>query len=382
MAKTNHNKKITFENKSKLIAAWNLFRQGLIADAENFCHEVLHALPNEVDALHLAGAIALRHGKNHEAVAYISKAINRYQKNPEFFANLGLAYHELGDLPLAVAQYRQAMKLMPSYGDACYNLHAVLITAQNLQPALEALRRVLQINPHDIEARFMLGVLCDYSGETRLAEDAFKLIPANNKLYLARLDAWDYLKSQQIKTKPIMGSAINLFEYVLKQSLDAGLVLEFGVRFGNSINIIAKLASKSAIHGFDSFQGLPDEWHYEPKGSYSTKGELPQVAENVTLHAGWFDDTLPVFLEQNKDSVRFINIDCDIYSSTKTVLTLLAPRIVVGTVIVFDEYIANEHWREDEYKAFQEAVLEYGWQYEYLCFSFFTKQVAVRITKV
>ena len=70
---------------------------------------------------------------------------------------------------------------------------------------------------------------------------------------------------------------------------------------------------------------------------------------------------------------------CDIYSSTKTVLDLLAPRIVKGTVIIFDEYIGNEHWREDEYKAFQEAVKTNDWTYEYLAFSFFTKQVVVRI---
>jgi hypothetical protein len=43
------------------------------------------------------------------------------------------------------------------------------------------------------------------------------------------------------------------------------------------------------------------------------------------------------------------------------------------------EYIGNQHWREDEYKAFQEAVERFGWKYEYLCFSFFTKQVALRI---
>ena len=109
---------------------------------------------------------------------------------------------------------------------------------------------------------------------------------------------------------------------------------------------------------------------------------MPEVPENVTLHKGWFDRTLPDFLEQQTDAVRLINIDCDIYSSTKTVLDLLAPRIQPGSVLVFDEYIGNQHWREDEYKAFQEVVARYGWRYEYLCFSFFTKQVAVKITQV
>jgi hypothetical protein len=159
------------------------------------------------------------------------------------------------------------------------------------------------------------------------------------------------------------------------------LVLELGVRHGNTIRQIAALAQQP-VHGFDSFEGLPEAWHSESKGSYTTRGVLPAVPKNVTLHAGWFEDTLPPFLAQHDGPARMINIDCDIYSSTKTVLDNLAPRIVPGTVLVFDEYIGNEHWREDEYKAFQEAVARYGWRYEYLCFSVFTKQVAVRITAV
>ena len=48
-------------------------------------------------------------------------------------------------------------------------------------------------------------------------------------------------------------------------------------------------------------------------------------------------------------------------------------------MIVFDEYIGYKSWKEDEFKAFQEAVIQYQWQYEILTFSFATKQVAVKI---
>ena len=106
---------------------------------------------------------------------------------------------------------------------------------------------------------------------------------------------------------------------------------------------------------------------------------MPSVPQNATLHDGWFEETLPGFVKKHPEPVRFMNIDCDIYSSTKTVLELFAKQIIPGTVIVFDEYIGNERWREDEFKAFQEAVLKHGWKYEYLCFSFMTQQVVVRI---
>ena len=133
------------------------------------------------------------------------------------------------------------------------------------------------------------------------------------------------------------------------------------------------------VRGFDSFEGLPEAWHDEPKGSYTTKGVIPSVPENVTLHQGWFEDTLPGFVGNNQAPVRFMNIDCDTYNSTKTILELLAEQIIPGTVIVFDEYIGYGNWREDEFRAFQEAVLKYGWKYEYLGFSFMTNQVVVRI---
>jgi hypothetical protein len=60
-------------------------------------------------------------------------------------------------------------------------------------------------------------------------------------------------------------------------------------------------------------------------------------------------------------------------------LEALGDRVVAGTVLVFDEYIGNEHWREDEFRAFQEAAARRGWRYEYLCYSLYTKQAAVRI---
>ena len=176
----------------------------------------------------------------------------------------------------------------------------------------------------------------------------------------------------------MIGSSIQALQIGLDAALNDGLVLEFGVRFGTSIRQMAAIAAQT-VHGFDSFEGIPETWNREPKGAYSTKGFIPTVPQNTALYKGWFDETLPKFLEEHDSPVRFINIDCDIYSSTKTVLQLLATRITPGTVIVFDEYLGNETWREDEFKAFQEAVRKFGWKYEYLCFSFMTKQVVVRI---
>ena len=49
------------------------------------------------------------------------------------------------------------------------------------------------------------------------------------------------------------------------------------------------------MHGFDSFQGLPEAWSaHEGAGAYSTAGRMPRAGDNVRLHAGWFEDTMTV----------------------------------------------------------------------------------------
>ncbi len=357
--------------------AWVHHQYGRLDQAEAACQKILHTNQKQADALHLLGIIALQNGDVDKAALLISKAINANPANPEYYNNLGFALHEQGKADEAIKQYRKAIAIKSDYANAHYNLHALLLNA-DMPAAIQSMKKVVELQPLDVDARFTLGALLDYSGNAEAAKHQFDLVAKGENLYQARLEAWNYLSAAGAKNLPMTGSMIETFKLTIGAANLNGLVLEFGVRFGNSIRQIAALA-KQQVHGFDSFEGLPEVWHFEPKGSYTTKGVIPAVPQNVKLHAGWFESTLPEFLELHSGPIRLINVDCDIYSSTKTVLTLLASRIVPGTVIVFDEYIGNEHWREDEFKAFQEAVVHNGWNYEYLCFSIFTKQVAVRI---
>jgi len=353
------------------------FQHGNLPQAATICHQIIQALPEQPDAWHLLGVTELQQGNVEVAIASLQHALKARPNNPEYLGNLAFAYHEKGELDAALRHYTKALRIAPDYANALYNQHALLLKA-NRSAAIENLKRLLRINPSDKDAHYMLGVLLEHSGNIDAAKVNLETLRNGSQLDRARLDAWEYLKSANRSLPPITGSMIEAFRLAMDAAPKDGMVLEFGVRFGNTIRQIASLAGQQ-VYGFDSFEGLPEVWHHEPKGSYTTRGEIPAVPSNVQLLAGWFEDTLPKFLEKHPGHVRFVNIDCDIYSSTKTVLDQLAPRIMPGSVIVFDEYIGNEHWREDEYKAFQEAVTKYGWEYEYLCFSVFTKQVAVRI---
>lgn len=167
----------------------------------------------------------------------------------------------------------------------------------------------------------------------------------------------------------------------LGNNVDDGLILEFGVYYGKTIRMIADYFPNHDIHGFDTFEGLPSDWFNTKQGSYSTNGNIPVVQSNVKFYKGLFSDTLPDFLreQQLNTPVRLMNIDCDMYASTKDIFDILYDRIRPGTIILFDEYVGNPHWKEDEYKAFQEAVEKHGWNYKYIAISMVSQQAIVQI---
>ena len=106
---------------------------------------------------------------------------------------------------------------------------------------------------------------------------------------------------------------------------------------------------------------------------------MPKVPDNVEFHVGYFDATLPVFLESHRDPIAFLHVDCDLYSSTVTIFDLLSHRLQSGSIILFDEYYNFHRWQQHEFKAFQEFVAKSGLTYEYVAYSVTGQQVAVRV---
>ena len=168
---------------------------------------------------------------------------------------------------------------------------------------------------------------------------------------------------------------------VLKQVKLNGEVLEFGVHTGRSINIIADILKDKTIHGFDSFEGLPEDWamtngeFHNPntikrKKGYFSLDELPEVRDNVRLWKGWFDKTIPQYIEEIKpQQIAFLHIDGDLYSSARTNLFELEKYIVKDTIICFDEFYPfgrkkYERWEENEFKALKEWTIEFDREFE------------------
>jgi predicted O-methyltransferase YrrM len=196
----------------------------------------------------------------------------------------------------------------------------------------------------------------------------------------AKREAVDYILAH-MREAMVRSDRLDLLGFALSRAPAEGLVLEFGVEKGASLRHLAGLTPRT-VHGFDSFEGLPGDWHgtKEAKGAFTRHGRLPKIPANAQLHVGWFDATLPDFLAANPGPCALIHVDCDIYESTVSIFNSLAARIQPGTVIVFDEYFNYPGWRQHEYKAFQEFIVRTGRKYSYLGLSAEKGHVAVRMS--
>jgi hypothetical protein len=93
---------------------------------------------------------------------------------------------------------------------------------------------------------------------------------------------------------------------------------------------------------------------------------MPDVADNVVLIKGWFDHTLPHFVQILQENIAFMHVDCDLYSSTKTVFDALGARLQPGTIIVFDELVSYTSWEQGEWKALYEFCMQTGMQFDWI----------------
>ncbi|SNX29109.1 Macrocin-O-methyltransferase (TylF) [Polynucleobacter meluiroseus] len=180
-----------------------------------------------------------------------------------------------------------------------------------------------------------------------------------------------------------------LLNYSVDRSKKDGLIMEFGVYKGKTLNYLADRIKKhtptKVIWGFDSFSGLPSDWsgYFITKETFDLQGYLPKVRKNTRLIKGFFDKSIDEWLEMNdvlESSISLLHIDSDLYESCVVILEKLKKFIVPGTFILFDEYFNYPNWKKHEYLAFQEFISKNGIKYEYLAFH--EQKVLVKICEI
>lgn len=179
-----------------------------------------------------------------------------------------------------------------------------------------------------------------------------------------------------VRTFPSPGQTL---QHALSLVPETGMACEFGVFSGGTLKAIAAALPGRDVYGFDSFQGLPEDWRANiPAGAFRA-AEVPEI-DGATIVEGWFDETLPGFLARHPGPVAFLHLDADLYSSTKTVLDLIGDRLEPGSIVVFDEYFNYPGWERHEHRAWREFVERKHVNFEYLCYTSNNEQLAVRVT--
>lgn len=201
-------------------------------------------------------------------------------------------------------------------------------------------------------------------------------------LQFAKIDAGlrsaRYYQERMLTAKNI-GSDLEHLSFAMSHARPQGLVLEFGVASGRTLNHIGSLRPDQTVYGFDVFAGLPENWRTGFEAGTFARTEPPPVRANCQLVSGLFEDTLPPFVAEHPEPIAFLHVDCDLYGGTRTILDTCRAQIRPGTVICFDEYFNYPGFEQHEFRAWREFTQHHGLRYEYLGFVSHHQQASVRV---
>ena len=149
---------------------------------------------------------------------------------------------------------------------------------------------------------------------------------------------------------------LECMNYLRVAKLGRGAFFEFGCHSGRTFSATVNAAKyfnmmDAEFFAFDSFEGLPTT-NAEEDGIFQTGGFCPSKSDfmkiikqktGVDLNydhiiKGFYSDSLTTELQGRMPKVGMVHIDVDLYSSTMEIFEFIKPLIVVGTVIVFDDW--------------------------------------------
>lgn len=182
----------------------------------------------------------------------------------------------------------------------------------------------------------------------RLVKGLAMHVPSRISLRLAA-EAVQRERFAEFSVLPSFVKREQLWNHVRGRVTDQPLLyLEFGVFEGYSIRNWANADSSpdSRFYGFDTFEGLPEDWNGVPKGTFDVRSRLPSVSDpRVRFFKGLFQDTWPeaerLIKAEGAGRHLVIHFDADLYSSTLFVLCKL-DGICSAYDAIFDEFYGDE----------------------------------------
>ena len=345
---------------------------GKLNEAEQSLRQAITLKPDLAEAYYNLGNILKELGRLDEAEVSYTQTITLKPDYAGAHNNLGVMLQAQGRLKEAEQSYTQAIALKPDFAGAFWNLHSIQKTIQGAEYWID---KCLEADENYLKARLTKGALRFYQGDKNNFDE---LMQSKLKQHpYMRSFAWAF----SLPNLPELHfNKWHFFDAIVKKSITSKLFYEFGVWRASSFKYLLKIFKKG--YGFDTFTGIPEDWvvgnGIVKAGSYSSDGNVPKIKGGEFI-VGKFKDTLPVFFSKSRPMASVINFDADLYSSTICALNFSKSVMDKDTILIFDEFIINESWEQDEFKALNEFCSINHFSYEVIAISFVTKQVAVKL---
>jgi tetratricopeptide (TPR) repeat protein len=182
---------------------------GLVRDAAD---RLLKLDPNSEVALQGLAAAALAAEQFADAAQYYERLVSQNNTNYDYWLNLGVAQHRLGNQERAVESYQKALQIRPEGCSAHTNLGILYQERGDAVQAANELGQALRIAPERDDIRYDAAIALDESGEADKAAELFEtLVQSSTKM----TDAWFRLGAIRLKSGDF-AQAVRCFEKCLE----------------------------------------------------------------------------------------------------------------------------------------------------------------------
>src|ERR1700677_4476570 len=127
-------------------------QQGNLVEAERHYDAALKSQPDNFDALHMLGVIALQKGQFEQGVEIITRAVALNDNSPIAFNNLAKGLKDLGRFDEAFVHFERAIALAPAFVDAEFNYGTALHFVNRSEDALVHFEKAIALQPKFVAA--------------------------------------------------------------------------------------------------------------------------------------------------------------------------------------------------------------------------------------
>ena len=295
---------------SKLLI--NLFQKCEYKSVITSAGQLLSECPESIFLHNIIAESYSRLGDDKKAVFHYEQAIeiepcpaeqNMQRDNKiNYHNNVAVSLKSLGFLDRSEQHLKAALKINPLFSPAYNNYGNLLNDRADIKGAQDCFLKAIDIDENSFRAYWNLhSTVCDADTAQAIVEMCLKAEPMYRDAIftLAGMNAFkgdqshfDLLLKSEFSEDPILKSIEwvlsleekptlhfnrwSIFDFAVSLSNRSRPFYEFGVWMGDSFRYLMKSYEKG--FGFDTFEGLPEDWRSVPKGSYSSFGNVPEIS--------------------------------------------------------------------------------------------------------